>query len=207
MALAPGAWRFVLPPLVLAFPAFVVHPALGALAVVLAVAIALFFRDPKRSPPPTGLLSPADGTVSVVRTEGDRLRVGVFMNVWHVHVNRAPASGTIAAVERTPGTNRPAFSKDSDNNERVRFRYDDRELDVVLIAGAFARRITPYVDVGSTVDRGERIGHIAFGSRADVLFPASISQSDLRIEPGDSVRAGETVLARDPGPVEFDPVA
>ena len=95
-----------------------------------------------------------------------------------------------------PGAHRPAFSKDSDRNERVRLEFGDHA--VVLIAGAFARRITPYVEAGDTVERGERVGHIAFGSRADVVLPAGTDPAELRVERGDRVRAGETVLAPAP---------
>jgi phosphatidylserine decarboxylase len=66
---------------------------------------------------------------------------------------------------------------------------------VVQIAGAFARRITTYFDEEDRVERGDRIGVIAFGSRADVLFPEGYSRDDLVVEEGDSVRAGESVLA------------
>ena len=138
----------------------------------------------------------ATRTVSVVREEGDRLRVGVFMNVTDVHVNRAPADGVVEDVTHRPGAHRPAFSKDSDRNERV--DVDCGEYDLSLIAGAFARRITPYVEAGDRLERGQRVGHIAFGSRADVLLAPSIDRADLRVRTGQTVRAGETVIAEPP---------
>ncbi|WP_435347193.1 protein sorting system archaetidylserine decarboxylase [Haloarchaeobius sp. HRN-SO-5] len=171
-------------------------PLAGLAFVVLAAGILHFFRDPPRSPPASGVVSPADGRVSVVREEGDRLRVGVFMNVTDVHVNRAPVDGTVREVEHTPGAHRPAFTKDSDRNERVHVRLDaaDGETEVTLIAGAFARRIHPWVEAGDELARGERLGHIAFGSRADVLFPPGVEMDDLLVSKGDTVRAGESVL-------------
>jgi phosphatidylserine decarboxylase len=190
--------------------ATVLATPIAGLAFVLAGAATLhFFRDPPRSPPASGVVSPADGRVSVVREEDDRLRVGVFMNVTDVHVNRAPVSGTIREVEHVPGAHRPAFSKDSDRNERVHIRIDatetaaagdpgpldGTEVELTQIAGAFARRIHPWVDPGVSVERGDRVGHIAFGSRADVLFPPAVDRSDLRVSTGDTVRAGESVLA------------
>ncbi|ESS06566.1 MAG: phosphatidylserine decarboxylase [uncultured archaeon A07HB70] len=66
---------------------------------------------------------------------------------------------------------------------------------MTLIAGAVARRITPYVAPGDDVSRGARVGHIAFGSRADVLLPSAVDRADLRVAEGDRTRAGETVLA------------
>ncbi len=208
MQLARGAAPYVLVPALATPPAFLVHPAFGVVTLVLAGATFAFFRDPDRTPPPTGVVSPADGTVSVIREEavaddaGDdpdaetRLRVGVFMNVHDVHVNRAPIGGPVEAVDHVPGAHRPAFSKESDRNERVHVDFPDHR--VTLIAGAFARRITPYVDAGDDVERGERIGHIAFGSRADLLCPPEIDREDLAVEEGDSVTAGESVLARSP---------
>jgi phosphatidylserine decarboxylase len=168
-------------------------PPLAAVC-LLAVAITLWFhRDPTRSPPPSGVVAPADGRVSVIREEGDRVRVGVFMNVTDVHINRAPAAGTVGAVEHTPGKHLPAFSKDSDRNERVKIDCGDYE--VTLIAGAVARRIHPYVEAGEDLERGDRIGHISFGSRADVLLSPSYTLDDVRVAKGQRVRAGETAIA------------
>jgi len=197
MRLARGAWPYALVPALAILPAFLVTPAFGVAALVVTLAVLTFFRDPERTPPPTGIVSPADGTVSVIREEDGRLRVGVFMNVHDVHVNRAPIGGAVEDVEHVPGAHRPAFSKESDRNERVHVDFADHR--VTLIAGAFARRITPYVDSSDDLDRGERIGHIAFGSRADVLLPAAVDRSDLAVEKGDDVTAGETVVARLPG--------
>jgi phosphatidylserine decarboxylase len=195
MKFAPGAIKYAALPLLGVIPAFFITPAAGAVLLVLGVAILAFFRDPDRTPPPTGVVSPADGKVSVLREEGDRVRVGVFMNVHDVHVNRAPIGGEIEAVEHEPGSHRPAFSKESDRNERVHVRFADHE--VTLIAGAFARRITPYVEPGETADRADRIGHIAFGSRADVLLPPAFDHGDVAVDLGDRVRAGETIIVED----------
>jgi len=195
MRFAPSAVKFAALPFLGAVPAFFISPGVGLLLLAVGVGILAFFRDPDRTPPPSGVVSPADGTVSVLRMEGDRVRVGVFMNVHNVHVNRAPVGGQIEAVEHEPGGHYPAFSKESNRNERVRVRFSDH--DVTLIAGAFARRITPYVESGETVGRGDRIGHIAFGSRADVLLPPRFDRDDLAVDMGDKVRAGETVIADD----------
>ncbi|MFC6726448.1 phosphatidylserine decarboxylase, partial [Halobium palmae] len=138
---------------------------------------------------------PADGTVSVVREENGRVRVGVFMNVDDVHVNRVPAPGTVRSVDHRPGAHRPAFSKESDRNERI--DVDVGEYEVSLIAGWFARRITPYVEAGDELERGDQLGHVAFGSRADVLLPEGVERADLLVSKGDTVRAGETVLVAD----------
>ncbi|PSP54517.1 phosphatidylserine decarboxylase [Halobacteriales archaeon QS_1_67_19] len=193
---APGAWRCALGAVGLAVPALALSPLASLGAVVLGVGALAFHRDPDRTPPDSGVLAPADGRVSVLREEGDRVRVGVFMNVTDVHVNRAPIGGPVEAVEHEPGAHRPAFSKESDRNEKLHVRFPDHE--VTLVAGAFARRIHPYVEPDATLERGERLGHISFGSRADVLLPEAIDLEDVAVEPGETVRAGETRLAADP---------
>jgi len=207
MKFAPGAWKYALVPLLAAPFALLYSATVGLVAVALGAGTLVFFRDPERTPPPTGIVSPADGTVSVLREEGDRVRLGVFMNVWHVHVIRAPFAGHVTDVEHIPGANRPAFSKESDRNERVHVRLESdtphlptapdeggSDADVTLIAGAFARRIHPYAEPGDDVTRGDRIGHIAFGSRVDLLFPPSVDREDIAVSVGDSMTAGETVV-------------
>ncbi|MFB6071938.1 MAG: protein sorting system archaetidylserine decarboxylase [Halobacterium sp.] len=194
-ARGPWPWKYALPPAVVGLALLAVSSLWGVLGVALAGFVAWFHRDPERAPPArAGAVSPADGTVSVVREEDGRVRVGVFMNVHDVHVNRAPLAGTVAAVEHEPGGHRPAFDKESEHNERV--RVDCGDFEVVLVAGAFARRIHPYVDAGDGLDRGERLGHISFGSRSDVLLPPAYDLADVRVAEGETVRAGETVLAR-----------
>jgi phosphatidylserine decarboxylase len=188
-------WTYALPPAVLGAALFAISSLWGVLGFALSGFVLWFHRDPNRWPDGPGVVSPADGKVSVIReTEDGRVRLGVFMNVHDVHVNRAPLDGTVEAVEHESGGHRPAFDKESEHNERVRFEFD--EYSVVLIAGAFARRIHPYVDADENVARGDRIGHISFGSRADVILPPEFGPEDVEVEPGEKVGAGETVLAR-----------
>lgn len=196
MQFARGARRYAWATIVVAAIGFLVTPGLSVLAIALGAAALLFLRDPDRQVPPAGIVSPADGRVSVIRVEDGQVRVGVYMRLRDVHVTRAPLDGTVESVVREPGAYRPAFSKDSERNERVRIRFDGYE--VILIAGAFARRITPYVEAGDRVARGARIGHIAFGSRVDVRLPPGVERDDLRVAEGSTVRAGETVIAPEP---------
>lgn len=193
MQLAPGGWRYVWLAIALAALGILLSPVVSVALVGVGLFVLWFYRDPERQPPESGIVSPADGKVSVVREEAGRLRVGVYMGPTDVHVNRAPMAGTVAAVDHEPGGHSLAFSKDSEHNERVRFSFDGWSVE--LIAGAFARRITPYVEAGEAVDRGDRIGHIAFGSRADVILPAGIGPDALAVAPGDRVHAGESVIA------------
>ena len=192
------AWRLALPPALVAAVTLPLLPPVGAVSLALALGILWFHRDPDRSPPDADeiVVAPADGTVSVVREEGSRLRVGVFMNVTDVHVNRAPIAGEVREVRHRPGANRPAFDKESDRNEQVAIDFGEYEL--LIIAGWFARRIHPSVEAGDTLDRGDRVGHVSFGSRADVVLPTAVDREDLLVAEGDAVRAGETIIAERP---------
>ncbi|WP_255193889.1 protein sorting system archaetidylserine decarboxylase [Natronobeatus ordinarius] len=212
MKFAPGAWRYAIVPLLAAPFALIFSVTASVLALALGAFVLLFFRDPERTPPPTGVVSPADGTVSVRREEEEQVRLGVFMNVWHVHVVRAPFDGVVESVEHVPGAHKPAFSKDSDRNERVHVRFAPEDpadgpgsehdvtdaltgpREVTLVAGAFARRIYPYVEPGDELERGDRIGHIAFGSRVDVCVPRTVNCEEFAVDLGESVTAGETVV-------------
>lgn len=222
MNFARGAWKYAIIPLLAAPFALLYSVTLSLVAAMAGVGALAFFRDPNRIPPPNGVVSPADGNVSVLREEGDRVRLGIFMNVWHVHVVRAPFAGTVVDTEHVPGANRPAFSKESDHNERlhVEFETDSSQVPasksdrsdesdesgsgepmpatVTFIAGAFARRIHPYVESGDDLERGQRLGHIAFGSRVDLLFPPSVDIEDVAVEKGQSMTAGETVVLESP---------
>ncbi|QZP36386.1 protein sorting system archaetidylserine decarboxylase [Halobaculum magnesiiphilum] len=215
--LAPGSERRVLVPFVLAVPFLLLVPPIGILLLAVGGFSVYFYRDPDREPSGEGVLSPADGHVSVVREDGDNVRVGVFMSPFDVHVCRAPADGTVTRLDHRGAAHKPAFAKDSERNERFEYTLDAGEnatdragveagvvdadgdadrVDGALIAGWFARRITPYVSHGDPVTRGERIGYIAFGSRADVVLPSAYSLEDVRVSRGEAVRAGESVIAR-----------
>ena len=200
-----AAWRLALVPGLLAAATLPFVPPVGIGFAALAVGVLWFHRDPTRTPPgpDRAVVSPADGTVQVIREEGSRLRVGVFMNVTDVHVNRAPIAGTVREVRHRPGANRPAFSKESDRNEQVVIDFGTYE--VIVIAGWFARRIHPRVEAGDELERGDRVGHVSFGSRADVVLPAAVDREDLLVKAGDDVRAGETIVAELPTKAEESP--
>jgi len=197
MRFAPGVRRFAVPAFAAAAVFAVLAPPLAVVALAVGGFVAWFFRDPDRRASGPGVVSPADGRVSVLRAEGDQLRIGVYLSATDVHVTRAPFDGTVRGVTHRPGAHRPAFSKASERNERVDVDVDTDEgpAEVSLIAGAFARRIHPYVGAGAGLSRGQRIGHIDFGSRADVLLPPAYDREDLLVETGDRVRAGESIVA------------
>ena len=169
---------------------------------ILAVFCLYFFRDPERAIPQGPVaVSPADGKVVAIAHEGPALdRVSIFLNIFDVHVNRAPISGAIASVEYREGRFHVASREVcSDQNEQNVVTVDgDGPLDgsrVVFkqIAGLIARRIVFRKHPGDRVAAGERVGLIKFGSRVDVLFGP---EWEIAVRPGQRVSAGSSILAR-----------
>jgi phosphatidylserine decarboxylase len=168
-----------------------------------------FFRDPDRvTPSGTDLVvSPADGTVlPVVKAipppelemgNVPLTRVGIFMNVFDVHVNRVPADGTITKLVHRPGRFfNASFDKASEFNERAAARMTTAsglEIAFVQIAGLVARRIECGLTPNQPVRAGERFGIIRFGSRLDVYLPEGFR---LLVGEGQRAVAGETVIAQ-----------
>lgn len=179
--------------------------AVGALAFAL-----FFFRDPDRTPPSgaqdNAVLAPADGRVVETVEEqestyldGPAQRISIFLSPLDVHVNRVPARGVIEHAHYHPGDFLVAWHpKASEKNERSEFGVRHPSGTKILfkqIAGAVARRIVYHIGAGDAVRAGQRFGIVMFGSRMDVLVPVSVP---LDVERGETVRAGETVLAHLP---------
>ncbi|AXS40334.1 phosphatidylserine decarboxylase [Breoghania sp. L-A4] len=169
--------------------------------------VCYFFRDPPRvTPIGDGLvISPADGTVCMVGSAKPPLeldlgsepmiRICIFMNVFNCHVNRAPVSGVIRQIVYTPGKFLNAeLDKASEHNERNGLVLDTPRgaVGVVQIAGLVARRIVCFVGEGETINAGDRIGLIRFGSRLDVYLPYGTAP---KVAIGQTMVAGESVLA------------
>jgi len=171
------------------------------LPVLLALFFLWFFRDPERSVPtgPGEIVSPADGMVTdaewIETASGSRLRLSIFLNVFDVHVNRAPTAGTVKTVEYREGGFVNAMKQESVLlNEQTLVVIDagGYEISYKQIAGLLARRIVCTVKAGDRVERGQRVGMIKFGSRVDVLIPADAT---LRVKTGSRVQGGSTILA------------
>lgn len=169
-----------------------------------------FFRDPHRSAPPGGeyLVSPADGTiVEVGRVVEDEFlnrecwKIGIFLSVFNVHVNRSPCEGRVKEARYRKGAFANAlFARASSVNERNSILFHDefngRDIVVRQIAGAIARRIVCACAPGERVERGQRIGMIKFGSRTELYVPIIPGVEDeIRARVGSKVKGGETVVA------------
>ena len=157
-----------------------------------------FFRDPDRAIPEGAVaVSPADGKVVAVKAESpDLTRISVFLNIFDVHVNRAPIAGRIKEVFYKKGRFLVASREQaSSQNEQNLIVIEGNGYEVAFrqIAGLIARRIVCYKQPGDRVAAGERIGLIKFGSRVDVLLGP---EWDILVRPGLRVRAGSSALAR-----------
>lgn len=176
--------------------------ALGIALVLLGLFVFSFFRNPERTiPGEAGLIvAPADGRVVVVKQEENNgrpgNRVSIFLAIWNVHVNRAPASGTITRLEYMPGKFLAAYNANASfQNEQNVFTQttEDGEIVYKQIAGWVARRVVAWKRAGDTVARGERIGLVRFGSRVDLWLPEG---AEILVKLGENVKGGSSVLAR-----------
>ena len=172
-----------------------------AVLIVLCGVAVWFYRDPDRTPPEGKniFISPADGKVVEIGPAkhpftGRAVKVGIFMNPFSVHVNRAPCKGTIKYLEYVPGKKIAAFApKAAEVNERHYVGLDTEYGPVLLvqIAGFLARRIVCRVRRGDVLSAGERYGMIKLGSKVDIYLPARVK---LSIKIGDKVYAGKSSL-------------
>lgn len=171
------------------------------LPLLLAAFFLWFFRDPQRAIPgaPGLIVSPADGLVTEAVTiqtpAGQRQRVSIFLNVFDVHVNRAPIAGTIVSVDYQKGKYINAMNPAcSDVNERniVLFQGEGIEIVFKQIAGLLARRIVFPYKVGDRVERGQRVGMMKFGSRTDIVFPGD---AEIQVKVGQRVKGGSSIIA------------
>lgn len=203
LPIAAEGWGFILVPLALAaLLAWTGWTRTALLFGVIAAFMTFFFRDPERAAPaiPGAILAPADGRVVDVRTAVDDPFVGaaqavsIFLSPLDVHVNRSPLAGLVVGVEHRPGAKLAAYRPEaSEQNERTTIAIQGEGARVVVrqIAGVLARRIVCRVRPGDKLALGERFGLIKFGSRTDLIVPASVR---LRVKAGDRVRGGETVM-------------
>ena len=177
---------------------------LMSLGILLTIFIAFFFRNPKRKIPSLQniILSPADGRiVHVGQCEEDRflrekaLKVSIFMSLFNVHINRAPAAGKVLERSYHPGRFLVAsVDKASLLNEQNAFvleTEDQFKILLIQIAGFVARRIVCYAKAGDTLRKGEIFGLIRFGSRIDLYLPTEVKPI-VRI--GQHVKGGESII-------------
>lgn len=204
--LARSGIPFLLVPAVLALGAAVLGWWLVALAfAVIAGYMAYFFRDPERSSPgdPGGggalIIAPGDGRVMMVETRDDgRPAIAIFLGLLDVHVNRSPVAGRVLSLEARGSQFRAAFRDEAGRvnvQNHIVFETPSGLVEMQQIVGFAARRLEFWKNQGDTVQAGERIGLMKFGSRIDLTLPPG---SEVTCRAGDRTLAGETVLGRLP---------
>ena len=175
---------------------------------ILTFFVVWFFRNPARKvPEEEGLvISPADGKVIKIvdvnvdsPVRGCFKKISIFMNVFNVHVNRAPYGGSVKAIRYTKGkffsANLDKASSLNEQNAIVIATDQGKEILTVQIAGLIARRIVCWIREGMHLERGDRFGLIRFGSRVDVYLPEG---AKVIVNVGDKVRAGESPIGELP---------
>jgi phosphatidylserine decarboxylase len=168
-----------------------------------------FFRDPERNTPqdPGLFIAPADGRIADVTNIGpeselgrDGVSIGIFMNIFNVHLSRCPVDGVVESIEHRPGLfldvrDPHASERNESTTIRLKYQHQGTEYPVVFrqIAGLVARRIVTDLTEGQSVTRGQRIGMIKFGSRLELLVPAELATT-ICVDIGQISRGAETVL-------------
>ncbi len=184
---------------------------------ILLVLVVWFFRDPPRRVPqePHLAVSPADGTIAeVVELEHDEfiggpaVRIGIFLSIFNVHINRAPTRSQVLRLKYSPGLFLNAMRADSAiRNENLWIGLEEeasphRRLVVRQIAGLFARRIVCNLRPGEVIERGHKFGMIKLGSRTELILPREEGLS-IEVRVGQKVKAGSTIMARYPSNSAF----
>jgi phosphatidylserine decarboxylase len=204
----PDGWKFIAAAALATIILFILWSPLGWAGLIVTLWMAYFFRDPWRVTPtrPGLIISPADGTIvslapappppELEMGAAPVPRIGIFLNLFDVHVARTPVGGRLAATRYTKGRFvNASLDKASEHNERLAIRMVTEEgpdIAFVLIAGLVARRIVCQAYQGQRLAVGERIGLIRFGSRVDIYCPPPYVPLVI---PGQRTVAGETVLA------------
>ena len=205
----PEGWRFAIIFFVISIFLGFVFTAISIIGYLLTIFTLWFFRDPERNTPydSNSIISSADGKVCLIDesyppkevslSQEKMKRICVFMNVFNVHINRSPVSGTAKAIVYKEGQFLNAsLDKASEKNERsslvINSTNNGPEIVVVQIAGLIARRILGFVSSNDNLAQGERFGLIRFGSRVDIYMPLD---AVTKCSVGDKVVAGESVLA------------
>jgi phosphatidylserine decarboxylase len=182
---------------------------LSIVPLVLLIWLLSFFRNPPRKIPDDSgaIVSPADGKVVDVTQlahydfiGGPAVRIGIFLSIFNVHINRAPLAGRIVELHYHPGEFLNAMRPESaERNEFMWIGFERTEqpswrFAVRQISGMLARRIVCTLEPGQTVTRGEKFGMIKLGSRTELILPAGAVE--IVVQPGDKVRAGSDIIAR-----------
>jgi phosphatidylserine decarboxylase len=180
-----------------ALTGYLTKPVYSVPFLILAIFCLWFFRDPDRQIP-TGpvAVSPADGKVVAIKSDGAQTRISIFLNVFDVHVNRSPIAGRITNIQYKTGqflvASKPEATTDNEQNF-ITVEGASGKIVFSQIAGLIARRIICYKKTGDIVQAGERVGYIKFGSRVDMFLGPEWT---IVVKEGQRVAAGSDIVAR-----------
>jgi phosphatidylserine decarboxylase len=204
MPIASIGWKFFSPFLLLCALLLILGWTTAGIAVLLVgLYILYFFRDPRRIPPEGegNIVSPADGKVDTIEVVehsvfpgGRALKVGIFLSVFDVHINRAPLKGQVVETKHQSGRFLNAMNKNSslvNESNLIVFETENGPVLVKQIAGLIARRILCSLKKGDAVERGDRIGLICFGSRTEAYLPVN---TRIEVTCGMKVKGGSSIL-------------
>ena len=203
-------YKFLAISIIITFILLLFSKVLGFILILVSIWVYYFFRDPERFPinDDDFVVSPADGLITDISEQTGPIelqlenttytRVSIFMNVFNCHVNRTPLSGIVEEIYYKPGKFLNAsLDKASEENERnyykIKSKKNEEEIIIVQIAGLIARRIVCEVKQGQSLNQGDRIGMIRFGSRVDIFFKNKKVLAKL----GQNVVSGESLIASD----------
>ena len=179
----------------------------GGLFLLAGLYTLFFFRDPPRTIPtgPDDIVAPADGMIVGIEPieetpyyEGPCLRVSIFLNLFNVHINRAPRAGTIRRILYRPGQFKNAMKAETTECNEANTVWMDTDcgpMTVRQISGLIARRIVCRATPGDDLQRGQKFGMIKFGSRTELYLPPTC---EVSVAMKEKVKAGSSVVARIP---------
>lgn len=191
-------------------PAKIIAVLLAVTAAVIGILIAWFFRNPRRTIAlePGLVVSPADGKIVDIENlpfdefvGGPAIKIGIFLSIFNVHINRAPIAGRVIGLRYRPGKYLNALRPESAReNEQLAVMIEEQQapfrgMVVRQITGAIARRIVCWLKPGDELARGEQFGMIKLGSRTELVMPAE-EGLEIRVRLGDKVQAGSTIVAQ-----------
>ena len=199
-------WVYLVVSVILTIITFPFFPIVGLFFLIISFCFFYFFRDPIRIIPNENVIvSPADGKIVFLGEsnlpeecgiKGKFLKISIFLDVFNVHVNRMPISGTVKDIKYISGkffmANVEKSSKENERNIIVIENIKKEKIIVTQIAGLIARRIVCDLKINQEVLKGERFGIIKFGSRVDLYLPKNYN---LMVKVGQTVIGGETIIS------------
>jgi phosphatidylserine decarboxylase len=198
MLVVRDAYKFFVPVFALGILAALIHLSyLSAFFFIIAAFICFFFRNPERRIPEEKnlVVSPADGKiVKISPLNNGEQAISIFLNIFNVHVNRSPIAGEVLQVEYKRGKFKAAFDDEASQvNEQNIITIAGQDIRIVVrqIAGLIARRVVCWKKPGNSLQRGELIGLIRFGSRVDIVLPGHMK---ILVKVGDKVKGGSSII-------------